>query len=146
MRGWLDLWRNVYVWIFLSLRRLCKIHRGEIMTDAKLSALEAAARAATPVISVLLPPSRYEDAWHVRDEDDTAVVRCYGFNNEGNGDTAKRLAEYIAAANPTAILELIAWLRQADEEADWLASQLASQAGRSATYWRKRACRATGGK
>lgn len=75
------------------------------MTDTELDALEAAAKAATP------GPWEYDDA----DEDMAAL----GAENQRVKDAA-----YIAAANPSTVLELIQELRQARKERDWLAEQI----------------------
>ena len=107
------------------------------MTDAELLELEQKAKAIHRynALTVLLPPSPCEDSWHVRDEGDTAVARCYGFNNDGKGDVAKNIAAFIAAANPAAILELIAELRQERRVRDVLAEVLAKDSGETKEDW-----------
>ena len=82
-----------------------------MMTDAELSALEAAAKAATP------GPWEYDDA----DEDMAAL----GAENQRVKDAA-----YIAAANPSVILSLIAELRQTRAERDWLADYISILTGK----------------
>ena len=81
------------------------------MTDAELSSLEAAAKAATP------GPWEYEEPLILRQLDET---HWQGVDT----DTPNNMA-YIAAANPAAELSLIAELRQARKERDWLAGMLA---------------------
>lgn len=83
------------------------------MTDEQLDALELKAKAAT------------EGMWRCSKK----VVFCHTVNDDfpvvcdavGECDAA-----FIAAANPAAILELIAELRQARAERDWLASERAA--------------------
>lgn len=87
------------------------------MTDAELSALEAAAKAATP------GPWRHPGRALVvsrMSEDEPLVCDCI---SEQFAQAPKNAA-FIAAANPAAILELIAEMRQTRRERDWLARQL----------------------
>lgn len=85
------------------------------MTDAELSALEAAAKAATPGpwynIGCSTIKSEITHSDIVNDED------CFLIKDD---DCA-----FIAAANPSAVLDLIAELRQARRERDWLAKYIA---------------------
>ena len=91
------------------------------MTDTELSALEAAAKAATP------GPWRYEDPLILQQLDKT---HWRGVDT----DTPNNMS-YIAAANPAAILELIAELRQTEIERDWLAEVLAKDSGEPKEDW-----------
>lgn len=87
------------------------------MTDAELSALESLARAATPGL------------WHnpgrcfvvARYAEDQPIV-CDCLSNKFA--QAPKDAKYIAAASPPKILELIAELRQAQAERDWIISKM----------------------
>lgn len=79
------------------------------MTDVELSALEAAAKAATPG-----PWYSYSDGSLVWEHERNPSV-CLRFY--------KNNAAFIAAANPAAVLELIAELRQTRAERDWLAEK-----------------------
>lgn len=80
------------------------------MTDAELSALESLARAATP------GPWEYEEPLILRQLDET---HWQGVDTDKPNNMA-----YIAAANPVVVLELLAELRQARAERDWLAEKL----------------------
>ena len=84
------------------------------MTDAEISALGAAARAATP------------GPWKavgqcVADSDRYVLANCN--TNFSKGQVVSNAA-YIAAANPAVVLELIAELRQTKAERDWLAENM----------------------
>ena len=72
------------------------------MTDEQLDDLEVAAKAATP------GPWEHERS-HVVQLDGTPVANCVSYKIA----QSPKNAAYIAAANPAAILELIADLRQA---------------------------------
>ena len=74
------------------------------MTDTELSALEAAAKAATPGPWDCGGVEVFLGEWN------PLIAMC---NSEDN-------AAFITAANPAAILSLIAELRQARKERDWL--------------------------
>ena len=81
------------------------------MTEKELDALETAAKAATPgpwVIDPILNILSKDEIVYVDGDDSIGYV-----NN----------IKYIAAANPAAVLELIAALRQARAERDWLAEK-----------------------
>lgn len=86
------------------------------MTDAELSALEAAASAATP------GPWECDALSTVRSMDENyrgiGIVYC-AIDSTGRVPSLNNAA-YIAAANPAAILELIAELRQVRKELEWL--------------------------
>ena len=93
------------------------------MTDAELSVLEAAARAATP------------GPWHIKrgyclyDERDMHIVSAWENYSGSLGlaiDSHQAMANamFLEDTNPAAILELIAELRQARAERDWLAEQI----------------------
>lgn len=84
------------------------------MTDTELSELEAKAKAATP------GPWKYEDPIIVRE---LSEISWQGVDIDKRQNMA-----FIATANPAAILELIAELRQTKAERDWLAKQLENQA------------------
>lgn len=99
------------------------------MTDAELSELERLAKEATP------------GPWPQGKEDKEFVLYngtfICGCNSAimRNGDVidGKTNARYIAAANPAAILELIAELRQTRKERDWLAITLAEHCNEQAS-------------
>ena len=78
------------------------------MTDAELSALESAARAATPG-----PWEESPNPFFIHDGHFT-VAEVMSHNP---GDDSA----YIAAANPAAVLELIAMVRSLQNERDYLA-------------------------
>lgn len=83
------------------------------MTDAELSSLEDAARAATPgPWEYDVEQGEYHGVW--------AGGRYIVPSLHIDADNCK----YIAAANPKVILGLLAELRQAKAERDWLARQL----------------------
>ena len=84
------------------------------MTDAELSALEAVAKAATP------GPWRHPGRALVvsrMSEDEPLVCDCISQEFA----QAPKNAAFIATANPSVVLELIAEMRQARAERDWLA-------------------------
>ncbi len=95
------------------------------MTDAELSALESAARAATPGPWEDL--SNHPD--HLRgavNKGEKHIALCGYLDTweEERRVTLKEMlanAAYIAAANPAAVLSLIAKLRQTRAERDWIA-------------------------
>jgi len=76
------------------------------MTDAELSSLEAAARAATP------------GPWEISRDDFSLFIESRKGTVGEIGDAFD--ANYISAANPASILSLIAELRQAKAERNWL--------------------------
>ena len=95
------------------------------MTDAQLATLEAAAKAATPGPWVTDYRQRYVFAEGVN----VCEIRGYGelIHMVPESDVIEQMrnnAAFIATANPAAVLELIAELRQVRRERDWLASQL----------------------
>ena len=97
------------------------------MTDAELSALESAARAATP------------GPWKavgqcVADSDRYVLANCN--TNFSKGQVVSNAA-YIAAANPASILELIAELRQARAERDALINYIVEHGGYHLSIWEK---------
>lgn len=77
------------------------------MTDAELDALEAAAKAATS------GPWETDSLNNVRNRDTTIVLTAVLPTHR---EPRPEDANYIAAANPVAVLDLIAELRQAKEE------------------------------
>ena len=97
------------------------------MTDVELSALEAAAKATTP------GPWRTEGYSILRNSDGIASAQSNGspeicnvlldgdYDPKTRHERALHNAAYIAAANPAAVLDLIAELRQARAERDWIA-------------------------
>ena len=107
------------------------------MTDAELNALEAAAKAATPgpwvrdgslsIYGPHLQQSQHSNGRIFianvsagRNRDDPA------FGDDGSSITGDGHADaaYIAAANPAAILDLIAELRQTRAEMDFILEQV----------------------
>lgn len=78
------------------------------MTDAELSTLEAAAKAATPGPWDCGGVEVFLGEWN------PLIAMC---NSEDN-------AAYIAAVNPAVVLELIAELRQARAERDFILEQI----------------------
>ena len=91
------------------------------MTDAELKALEAAAKAATPGPWVVDSLDGCSVFYHDAEGIHHLIACCY--------DAQSKDAAYIAAANPAAVLELIAELRQAKAEKDWLAENLENTIG-----------------
>jgi len=92
------------------------------MTDAELTALEAAAKAATP--GPWYAYSGGSIVWEQTHEIHSDVCDC--------GDKRPKDTAFIAAANPAAVLDLIAELRQARAEAwEWtdMARWLAREMG-----------------
>ena len=100
------------------------------MTDAELSSLEAAARAATPG-----PWTSHFDGnvWVMGPTTDHKSICLAGYAR--NKQENIKNATYIAAANPSGVLELIAELRQAKAERDWLADKLESIEWPLLTTW-----------
>ena len=97
------------------------------MTDVELDALEAAAKAATP------------GPWKHYNNKGNDCVTVFGKvflprNELSVADTA-----FIAAANPSVVLDLIAELRQTRAERDWLAAMLSEACARNDscpfTHW-----------
>lgn len=88
------------------------------MTDAELSAIEQAAKAATPG-----PWKRY--GYNVFVSDLYQICSCLDVTSSTMSVDGMANAEYISAANPAAVLSLIAELRQVKAERDWLAGILA---------------------
>ena len=94
------------------------------MTDTELDALEAAAKAATP--GPWEYNSRRKEIWAINSRHTPIVeVGTYGQWN----------VDYIVAANPAAVLELIEELRQTMKERDWLADKLESIEWPLLTTW-----------
>ena len=98
-------------------------------SNEALLARRAIVEKATPYGPVLLPPSPCEDSWHVRNDSDTKVIRCYGFANNGTDEAARHLALYIASTPPETviadideILRLRAEVERLEREAEWLAN------------------------
>lgn len=87
------------------------------MTNEQLDALEAATKAATP--GPWRHPGRALVASRMS-EDEPLVCNCISKQFA----QAPKDAAFIAAANPAAVLDLIAELRKVRRERDWLASQL----------------------
>jgi len=81
------------------------------MTDAEVEALATAARAATPGEWFVISPG---NQWRVGASPDKIVADTYE-RDLGHADTFN--AAHIAAANPAAVLRLIARLRDAEAEA-----------------------------
>lgn len=80
------------------------------MTDTELDALEAKAKAATPgPWEYDVEQREYHGVW----ADGCYIVPSLHIDADN--------CKYIAAVNPTVVLELIAELRQARKERDWLA-------------------------
>jgi len=102
------------------------------MTDTEFSALEAAAKAATP--------GPWEESF-----DDVLVhryailceCRTLKIKNVHIDMDGKKNAAYIAAANPAAILELIAELRQARAERNALINYIVEHGGCPISIWDK---------
>ncbi len=105
------------------------------MSDAELDTLEAKAKAVKSHIQIYCDPAVHTGHW-------------VGIQDDAD-------AEFIAAANPSAILELIAELRQAQRKKIYLAESLASchtpgcdegkteywlDAAQTDTTWRKNYC------
>jgi len=93
------------------------------MTDAELTAIEAAARAATP------GPWYIKRGYCLYDERDMHIVSAWENYSGSLGLTidshqAMANAMFLEDTNPAAILELIAELRQAKAERDWLAKYI----------------------
>jgi len=108
------------------------------MTDVELSALEAAAKAATPGPwgTAALPCQEKKILLRA---DGCTIGRTWPKHSVFAVDEeCERNAAFIAAANPAAILELIAELRQTKAERDWLVSRFL-KGGRcpSKEAWRK---------
>ena len=106
------------------------------MTDAELDELEAKAKAATP------------GPWHIKrgyclyDERDMHVVSawenyCNSLRLTIDSDEAMANAMFLQAANPAEILDLIAELRQARAERDWLAHNFVRKNCPSVRQWEK---------
>ena len=81
------------------------------MTDAELSSLESLARAATP------------GPWDTKEGPDFSEIFAHDKNIALIGSQHADAA-FIAAANPAAILGLIADLRQTQKERDWVIEQI----------------------
>lgn len=81
------------------------------MTDTELDALEAAAKAATP------------GPWNTKEGPDFSEIFAHDKNIALIGSQHADAA-YIAAANPAAVLELIAELRQTRAERDFILEQV----------------------
>lgn len=77
------------------------------MTDAELNALEASAKAATPGP---WEPLSHMDIWVMGPATDRKSICLVGYARDRTEN--EKNAAYIAAANPDAILELIAELRE----------------------------------
>ena len=97
------------------------------MTDAELDALERLAKEATP------------GPWNsvgqcVADSNRYVLANCN--TNFSKGQVVSNAA-FIGAANPAAILELIAELRQARAERDCLAKYIADHGGCHLSIWEK---------
>ena len=94
-----------------------------------LDQLEAAAKAATPgpwvntagyKIEVAATGTHCASAWE---------RYTYEPDKEITSEKALANAAYIAAANPAVVLELVAELRKAQDERDWLANDIATKDG-----------------
>ena len=85
------------------------------MTDTELSILESLAKAATP------GPWEVDSLYNIRSEDKVIVLVSKTYMSR---EPTNENAAYIAAANPAVILKLIAELRQARKERDWLAENM----------------------
>ena len=104
------------------------------MTDTELNEIEAKAKAATPG----------PWAWNGLsvEANDFDLCSCTDWHSPINRNGTANAA-YIAVANPAAILELIAELRQVRKERDWLAEQLAKITDTNKGAWLERAREAT---
>lgn len=94
------------------------------MTDTELNELEALARAATPG-----PWDKESSFWNSSfsrcTEYPPFTVKAKGFDVAFcYGKHCTEDAAYIAAANPAVVLKLIAELRQAKAERDWIIEQI----------------------
>jgi len=134
------------------------------MTDTELSSLESAAKAATPGPWRTAKAEFLENADIVRTAWKTTNPKvcdhilfdncCFGKDRRGHirlfessGQQWRENAAFIAAANPAAILSLVAELRQAKAERDWLADYIATLTGKKSyntkEHWIKAAKEAT---
>ena len=111
------------------------------MTDAELDALEAAAKAATPGPWETDYRQRYVFA---ANGVNVCEIRGYGelIHMVPECEAVEQMRSngiYIAAANPAAVLDLIAELRQARAERAWLAAMLSEACARNGscpfTHW-----------
>ena len=96
------------------------------MIDAELSTLESLAKAATPGPWEHLPHNN-KDAWVItkyQNPESEEYVCSIAFAFGDIQEKRNKDAAYIAAANPAAILELIAELWQARKERDWLVDHI----------------------
>ena len=92
------------------------------MTDEELDTLEAKAKAATSG-----PWEAYRSSVYAASGAQVAFLPEICSSDPACCVTPEQVennVNFIATANPTAVLELIAELRQARRERDWLASQL----------------------
>lgn len=85
------------------------------MTDAELDALEAAAKAATP------GPWKIDPVLNILSENNPPI---YVYTDEDDSIGKAADIKYVAAANPAVVLDLIAELRQARAERDWLVENM----------------------
>jgi len=106
------------------------------MTDAELDALEAAAKAATPG-----PWEEVKGNWSFdiltrkATSKITALYDCSDLSVPRAEEMTQKNAAFIAAANPATVLELIAALRQAKAERDWLANTFTAHCNAESTPW-----------
>ena len=113
------------------------------MNDTELDALEAAAKAATPGPWCI--PGREDLVFSEKGAQVAFCATIFSLHPDCSviAIQAEKNAEYIAAANPATILELIAELRQAKAERDWLANKLESFGIPMLTTWLNAAKEAT---
>ena len=105
------------------------------MIDAELDTLEAAAKAATKGPWIDIEEDDENFGWGIHytttqnrlDNSKAGIAKIETDFNPPVEKEQKANAAFIAAANPAVVLELIAELRQARAERDWLASELSMQ-------------------
>lgn len=100
-----------------------------------LDSLEALAKAATPGPWKNVDTPAMSVCDEIHDANGTRIAMALTTRHPRDGeqfidfDQAEANAAFIAAANPATVLELIATVRQAQAERDWLANDIATKDG-----------------